>query len=155
MREHYITAFLGGLTISLFPTWLVSVLVRKYPTWASEDLGIVSHFLENSIWQLQVLFVLAIVVIMPVLEEILFRGAIWSLIEWMGKWVVRPETAKNIAFIAVSLLFVALHGNVLHAMGLLPLSLFVGWLRLKTGELGPSVLAHATNNAMACFLMMV
>ena len=40
-------------------------------------------------------------------------------------------------------------------LGLLPFSFFVGWLRLKTNRLGPSVVAHTVNNAMGCLLMIL
>jgi len=154
-RENYITAFLGGLTISLIPTWAVTKLAEKYPSWAPDDLGVVAHFLDTSPWQLQLMFFLAVVVILPVLEEILFRGALWSFVEWLVSRVVNPELALQATFALVTMLFAAAHGNVLHALGLLPLSIFLGWLRIKSNEIGPSVVAHVTNNAMAVFLMMV
>ena len=154
-REHYITAFLGGLTISLLPTWIVTQLAKKYPSWAPEDLGAVAHFLETSPWQLQAMFFLAVVVVLPVLEEILFRGVLWSFVEWLASRVVNPEIALQITFAFISILFAAMHGNVLHAVGLLPLSVFLGWLRLKTDDVGPSVVAHVSNNAMAVSLMMI
>ena len=154
-REHYITAFLGGLTVSLFPTWVVTKLAEKYPSWAPDDLGVVAQFLDTSPWQLQLMFFLVVVIILPVLEEILFRGALWSFVEWLASRIVNPELALQTTFALVTVIFAAAHGNALHALGLLPLSIFLGWLRIKSNEIGPSAVAHMTNNAMAVFLMMV
>ena len=54
-----------------------------------------------------------------------------------------------------SIIFAGIHLEPLHVLGLLPLSFFLGWLRLKDGSIGPSVVAHTTNNAVACLLMVL
>ena len=147
MKRPYLTAFLGGATISLIPTWFVAQISARFPTTAPEELKIVSEFFGDGIGAPQLLVFLIIVGFLPILEEWLFRGVLWR---WVNK-VMSP----SYTWIVVSLVFAAAHWAPLHVLGLLPLSLFLGWLRLKTGELGPSIIAHMTNNTAACLLMVL
>jgi membrane protease YdiL (CAAX protease family) len=147
VKHPYLTALLGGATISLFPTWFVAQIAVRFPSTAPEELKIVSEFFGHGLGAPQLLVFLIIVVFLPAIEEWLFRGVLWRL----TKKVVSPV----LTFVVVSLLFAAAHWEPLHVLGLLPLSFFLGWLRLKTGELGPSTVAHMTNNLVACLLMLL
>jgi hypothetical protein len=140
-------ALLGGLTISFVPTWLVSLLVNRVPALRPEELEIVSEFMSGGVGILQILFFMIIVFIMPPLEELVFRGWLWKLVSW--------KMTPYWTWIIISLVFAAIHMEPVHVLGLLPFSFFVGWLRYKTGELGPSIIAHMANNAAACLLMVV
>lgn len=140
-------ALLGGLTISFVPTWLVSLLVNHVPALRPEELEIVSEFMSGGVGILQILFFMIIVFIMPPLEELVFRGWLWKLVSW--------KMTPYWTWIIISLVFAAIHMEPVHVLGLLPFSFFVGWLRYKTGELGPSIIAHMANNAAACLLMVV
>ena len=71
------------------------------------------------------------VLIVPPLEELVFRGWLWKLIGWK----LSPYWTWTI----VSIIFAVVHMEPVHVLGLLPFSFFVGWLRLKTGKLGPSI----------------
>jgi len=140
-------ALLGGLTISFVPTWLVSLLVNHVPALRPEELEIVSEFMSGGVGILQILFFMIIVFIIPPLEELVFRGWLWKLVSW--------KMTPYWTWIIISLVFAAIHMEPVHVLGLLPFSFFVGWLRYKTGELGPSIIAHMANNAAACLLMVV
>lgn len=147
MKHPYLTALLGGATISLFPTWFVAQIASRFPTTAPEELKIVSEFFGDGIGPPQLLVFLIIVFFLPIIEEWLFRGIFWR---WAKK-VMSPAST----FVVISLLFAFAHWEPLHVLGLLPLSFFLGWLRLKTGSLGPSIIAHMTNNLVACLLMLL
>ncbi len=147
MKHPYLTALLGGATISLFPTWFVAQIASRFPTTAPEELKIVSEFFGDGIGPPQLLVFLIIVFFLPIIEEWLFRGIFWR---WAKK-VMSPAST----FVVISLLFDFVHWEPLHVLGLLPLSFFLGWLRLKTGRLGPSIIAHMTNNLVACLLMLL
>ena len=147
MKHPYLTALLGGATISLFPTWFVAQIASRFPTTAPEELKIVSEFFGDGIGPPQLLVFLIIVFFLPIIEEWLFRGIFWR---WAKK-VMSPTST----FVVISLLFAFVHWEPLHVLGLLPLSFFLGWLRLKTGRLGPSIIAHMLNNLVACLLMLL
>ena len=149
MKHPYWTALLGGATVSLLPTWLISKAVQRFPALAPEELEIVSEFFGNGMGAAQFLVFCIIVFILPQAEEWLFRGVLWNFLE--GK----AGVPKRFVWVTISIMFAVVHIEPLHVVGLLPLSFFLGWLRLKTGGIGPSVVAHVTNNIVACLLMVL
>ena len=141
MRHPYWVALLGGATVSLIPTWLVAQIAAAFPVLAPQELEIVSEFFSEGLGPPQILVFFIVMTILPILEEWLFRGVIW-------RWTLKIFSPKY-TLVAISLLF------ALHVLGLLPLSFFLGWLRMKTDELGPSIIAHMTNNTVACLIMLI
>jgi membrane protease YdiL (CAAX protease family) len=147
VKADYKTALVGGLTIGLVPTWLVNALVDAFPELKPEELEVVAEFMSGDMDILKLLFFLIIVFIVPPLEELLFRGGLWKLLNW--------KLSPQWTWIIVSLFFAAIHIEPVHVLGLLPLSFFLGWLRKESNKLGPSILAHMANNAVGCTLMML
>ena len=147
MKRPYLTALLGGATISLLPTWLVAQIAARFPALAPQELEIISEFFDKGFGPPQLLVFFIIMTILPILEEWLFRGFLW-------RWVSKVFSPKY-TLVIISLLFALAHGEVLHVLGLLPLSFFLGWLRMKTDELGPSIAAHMMNNVVACVFMLL
>ena len=96
---------------------------------------------------IQILFFILVVFFVPALEEFVFRGFLWKLFEW--------KLSPHYTWVAISILFAAIHMEPLHVLGLIPFSFFVGWLRLRTNKLGPSIVAHMANNAVGCLLMIL
>ncbi len=86
-----------------------------------------------------VLAVFGIVAIAPVVEEVLFRGYLFTALD-----VVLPRWATQVATAAV---FGLLHGPG-YALPIGVLSLYFGWQRAKNGSLLPSILAHAVHNGL-------
>lgn len=80
-----------------------------------------------------------------VCEEILFRGYVQTRLTRS----LRPSI--GIAF--ASVLFAAFHMDYVHALGVLPLGLFLGWITWQAGSLFPAMLSHFVNNAMSVVLM--
>jgi len=77
----------------------------------------------------------------PLVEEAVFRGLLYG---WMaGRW------GTTIAWLASSILFAAAHVEPTHALLVLPLGLWFGWLRRRTDSLWPSLVAHMVNNSLA------
>ena len=149
MSKWYKTAFVGGATVSLFPTWVVSVIAQHFPSIAPEELEIVSEFFGSGVGFAQLLVFFIIVFIMPQVEEWAFRGVLWRFLEG------RLGVPSGIVWFVTSMAFAIVHLEPLHILGLLPLSFFLGWLRMKDGSIGPSVVAHMVNNAVACLLMVL
>lgn len=92
------------------------------------------------------LCVLAICVIIPITEEMVFRaGVLRKMLEWgCGKWV---------AIITTAVAFGLFHGNPLQAIPAAIMGVALGWLYTKTGSLRLCLLAHIANNSLACVEM--
>ncbi len=145
MKRPYLVALLGGATVSLLPAWLVAQIAAAFPALAPQELAAVSEFFGSGVGVLQIAVLLIIVMILPAFEEWLFRRLLWR---WVSK-----AFSSNYTLVITSLAFALAHWEPLHVLGLLPLSFFLGWLRMRTGEIGPSVAAHMANNLVACILM--
>ena len=87
----------------------------------------------------RVLIAVAVVLVGPVVEEVLFRGALFS------RLIVRYRLSVVIA--VTSVLFALVHFDWRAAVPIALLALAVGYLRGLSGSLGPSVLMHMTFNA--------
>jgi len=90
------------------------------------------------------LFVASLVVmalLAPLVEEMVFRGLLYGWVA--GRW------GSLIAWIVSSILFAAAHIEPAHALLVLPLGLWFGWLRQRTDSLWPSLVAHIVNNGLA------
>src|SRR5437763_14372270 len=93
----------------------------------------------------QILLTLRVVVVAPMAEEVLMRGAILPrLASWMGAW----------AIVATSAIFAVLHEGFGFAIGVRAASIFLvalvlGWARLRTGSLTAPIMMHVLYNALA------
>lgn len=82
----------------------------------------------------------AAAVIAPVTEEFLFRGMIQDGLQLTYR--------TQIAVLTSAILFGLVHGLPWLILNAFLLGLFFSWLKLKTGSLGPGILAHAVYNAI-------
>ena len=90
---------------------------------------------------------IAIGVLVPIAEEMVFRGAILrTLLSAFGKqrrWLAIGITA---------LLFAVIHGNLAQGFGAFFLGLLIGWMYYRTGSIVPGVVFHWVNNSIAVIL---
>lgn len=86
--------------------------------------------------------IIAIVIMAPVVEELLFRGAIEGYL--LRKW---KHPAGAIVF--SSLVFGVVHGNWVQAPFAFVIGLALGWMYYRTGSLLPGILMHFVNNSTA------
>ena len=142
-------AFLGLLSYALFAPLLWSVLLL-WPS-VAESLGIrfePQEVLVDVIGlhgaSLAVALVLAVAIV-PFIEELLFRGFLQSLL-------IRTFGASP-GIVFASIVFASLHGAA--AFGpIFVLSLFLGWLQVRSGRLSASWSAHALHNALTLALVL-
>ena len=87
------------------------------------------------------LSLLVMAVLAPLAEETVFRGLVYGWLD--ARW------GSTVAWAASSLLFAAAHVEPAHVLLVLPLGLWFGFLRWRSGSLWPSLVAHVVNNAMA------
>jgi membrane protease YdiL (CAAX protease family) len=127
---------LGSALFALARTLAPRALVERY------DL---SRLFEGAPAE-QAAFVIAAAVAAPLCEEVAFRGHLAAAFHSRH----RPATAIG----ASAVLFALLHLDPLRAPALLVLGVVYGWLAWRTGSLWTSILAHATNNAIASALFL-
>ncbi|OUV56818.1 MAG: hypothetical protein CBC73_01835 [Flavobacteriales bacterium TMED113] len=90
-----------------------------------------------------ILLIIAIGILQPIFEEVIFRGFLFEHIE--RKW------GGFIAIITTSFIFSIVHAqyNIYILMiVLLPMSFFLGYTRWKTKSLTPAIILHCTNNSL-------
>lgn len=95
-----------------------------------------------------VLVFLAVWLVAPLAEEVLFRGVLWRAFEHLGwnRWVV---------FAATSLVFSIAHLELLRTPLLLVLSIPIGLARVLTGNLLSSIVAHQVNNLLPAIALLL
>ena len=142
-ESPYKLAIFGGIVIALVASVAMAEVQSWFPSFDSEGLNAVDQLLAGPpIIVAIVLFV--IVIFSPVVEELFFRKFLW----WISSFLFSQTTT----LIVISVLFAAIHGSIFHAIGLLPISFFFGWLRIKTGSIKHCTVAHIVNNATASSL---
>jgi membrane protease YdiL (CAAX protease family) len=97
-------------------------------------------------YELTLIFV-ALVMLAPFVEEVLFRGFLFRAFrETFGFWV---------GAIGVSLLFAVAHGQANVGIDVFVLSMFLCYLREKTDSLWPSIALHALKNLVAFIVLFI
>ncbi|MDH6535488.1 CPBP family intramembrane metalloprotease [Parabacteroides sp. 52] len=89
--------------------------------------------------------ILAVVIVGPIMEELLFRGTFMRL--FMQK--LSPAQAIFVS----ALIFGLVHGNPAQVVNAFFIGLLLGWIYYKTGSLLPVILIHILNNGASVFLM--
>ena len=90
--------------------------------------------------------VLVIVVLPALLEELFFRGVMFSALERCGTWPALILTAVSFAMI---------HGDLHNFVGPLASGLIYGYLVYVLDSVWPALFAHLVNNALVLFLSYV
>jgi len=139
-ESPYKLAMLGGIVISIVASTVMASIQSWFPSFDSEGLEAVDQLLAGPPLVVAVLLFL-IIIVSPLIEELIFRKFLW----WMSSLMFSPITTLFI----ISILFAAIHGSLFHAIGLLPISFFFGWLRMKTGSIKHCIVSHVANNAAA------
>ena len=117
----FISDFIASLT-DFLPNWLESTFSNIEGSW---------------------LGVLAIAIIGPILEEMLFRGAVTT------ELLKRYSPQKAILFSA--LIFGIFHINPAQVLNAFLLGLLLAWLFYKTHSLIPGILIHILNNSLSVY----
>lgn len=91
---------------------------------------------------------LSISILGPVLEEMMFRGAIQG-------YMMRRVRYPWVAIIAASLLFGVFHMNPVQIVYATLLGVVFGWIYYRTGSLLSVIVGHVLNNSIATFTMLL
>ena len=90
--------------------------------------------------------IISITIMAPLVEELLFRGAIQGhlLRKGMNPWA---------AIFIASAIFGIIHMNPIQIPFAFAIGLIFGWLYYRTGSLVPGIVGHFLNNSIACLQM--
>ncbi|MGI8561707.1 MAG: CPBP family intramembrane glutamic endopeptidase [Luteimonas sp.] len=125
---------------------LLSLLISHVSSpWTSADDLVSSDMLQREVRQNPWLLILNAVILGPVLEELVFRGAGWELLRR-----VFPVTAV-VALTTAAFTIGHAHDWAL-LMGVICAGLMLAWLRVRTGSVFWCIVAHAAMNAMNLLL---
>ena len=90
--------------------------------------------------------IISIAIMAPLVEELLFRGAIQG---YMLRKGMKPLNAILIA----SAIFGIVHMNPIQVPFAFAIGLIFGWLYYRTGSVVPGIVGHFINNSIACIQM--
>jgi len=139
-----------GTPVGVVLTFATLVVVNGIATAAGVPSPEVNHGmleqLQTAELEMVITIIVTAVVIGPLLEEIVFRGLLQTLLlEVLGR------DARWLTILIASALFSVVHlgATTWHALpGLMVLGMVLGWLYERTGSLLPAYLVHAAFNAM-------
>ena len=126
--------------IALYFCALVIVMTAfqmLFPELAGEEQNLGYVKTGNEYWQLILIFV-SLVIVVPISEELIMRGLLFGRLR--SKISFWPTT------IIVSLLFAVAHGQINVGIDVFILSLFLCYVREKTGAIYAPILMHSTKN---------
>ena len=138
----YLTPMLGAAGINLVTSFAISQMLEAPP--ATKE---IQGFFDVPFGLEQYLTLFILIVMLPVIEEWLFRSVLWR---FLNKFM-----SINKTLIAVSLFFAICHVQLPVVIGLLPLSFFLGYLRKTQGDIEGSVVAHITHNLVGVLVTLL
>lgn len=90
---------------------------------------------------------LAIGIIAPLAEEMVFRGAILRTLH-----AAFGHRLRWVAIVVSALLFAVVHGNMAQGFGAFLSGLILGWMYVRTGSIVPCVMYHWVNNSASVIM---
>jgi membrane protease YdiL (CAAX protease family) len=127
-------------------TFLLNFLINYFPSKTPAGLEAINESIASGSTPVLISFIIAVCIIAPVLEEVIFRGIVWRAIEKM--------TSTNVAWAVTSVLFAAAHADIIHIIAVLPLGILFGYLRKRTNNIWAPMLAHSANNFLASLALL-
>lgn len=138
----YPLALLLGAAVEIPADGLYEAITRRYPT------GIEDHFIDvfrEAGAPQRAVYVFLLVLVGPLLEEIIFRGALFRL-------MARSAPIEPVMFTtAVLFAFVHLQWQMFLPIGLV--GLVLAFVRRRSGSIGPSLCVHGAFNGVSFWLM--
>lgn len=92
--------------------------------------------------------IVATVIAAPLVEELLFRGAIQG-------YLLREWNSPVLAILTSSLIFGLIHGNPAQIPFAFVIGLALGWMYYMTGSLVPGIFMHFINNGTAVLTFLI
>jgi len=138
--RHVAAAVCGTLGLNHLLTFYGAWQERVWPQ--PEALRASTEALLSSDGALDLVALLAAIALVPAFcEEILFRGFVQS-------GLVRQSVRPWSGVIATAVIFGLFHLDPWRFFLVVPLGIFLGWLREASGSMWPAILAHGLNNTL-------
>jgi hypothetical protein len=158
-----LVGFIGGFFVGGFPSWVAGKFGEWFPDLVqSGALDLAVKMMTDGPLVGRILSIGAICVGAPILEELIFRGFLWNVIERLVSGIQQSEKPASpaappglptwVAFLATSFAFAAFHMDPQQSIAVLFISFFLGWIRLSSQSIWPAILAHFVNNTLATVL---
>lgn len=139
---------LGGVTALLLAGIAALITQAFFPDVTSAAAEVADELsLEGGRFSL-VLFALMVMVGAPIVEEIFFRGLMFSALRKRGVGAV-------LTIVISAVVFAGFHLEPLRFLVLLPSGLVLGWVRWRTGSTGAAMLTHGVVNAPGALALLV
>jgi len=95
-----------------------------------------------------ILFALIGAILVPIVEELVFRGLLWSALEKRG-------LSPNWTLAITSVVFAGFHLELARTPVLLAIGVLLGLGRRRTGRIAPSIIAHMIINSLGMIALVV
>lgn len=130
----------GWMLVVLVAIWVLGVILEPF-LHAGDEQGLVPEKWRSEEAAPFAANLAFTVLVVPVVEEMMFRGAGYSLlVARHGKWV---------AIVGTAVLFGLVHGLVLALPVLVGFGLGLAWLRHRTDSVYPGMILHGAFNGLA------
>lgn len=130
----------GWMLAVLVGIWILGVLLDPF-LHAGEEQGLVPETWRREEAAPFAANLALTVTLVPFVEELLFRGAGYSLLF--------ARYGKGVAIVGTAVLFGLLHGLIFALPLLVAFGLGLAWIRSRTGSVYPTVLLHGLFNGLA------
>lgn len=138
-----VLGYLAAVLLGAVLVQLASSFVPGFDANQVQDIGFNSVFTRSDL----ILTLIAVAIVAPITEEVLFRGYLYGklnkYIAWWG------------AALITSVIFGLVHGQWNVAIATASLGFVAAGLRFLTGSLWPSIFVHIINNSVACYLLYI
>lgn len=141
-RVHWKDLGQAIIYIALYLCVLITVMMSfrmLFPELANEEQNLGYSKVGNNAWQLALIF-MSLVIIVPVVEELIMRGLLFGRL--------RSKISFWPTAIIVSLLFALAHGQINVGIDVFILSLFLCYVREKTGAIYAPIFMHSIKNLL-------
>jgi membrane protease YdiL (CAAX protease family) len=129
---------LSSFGLALFSGSLVNILIDIFPSYNEASAAIESNMGS-------VLGIVSVVLVIPIFEEVLFRGLIYN--------ELKTHLNIVIAIILQSLIFAIAHGNMLQGIYAFIMGAVVAIIYDKTGSIFAPILFHVTYNLLGSIIL--
>lgn len=128
-----------GISVQFFSSCILTTVLNLMPSVAEEYMNNLSAILEITPRML-----LQVCLIAPIIEELFFRGLIFSLMSKLLPFVF--------ANVIQAIVFGIYHGNVVQVVYAFILGMFIGYILFITGSIVYTIVLHMSINLTGMFI---
>ncbi len=140
-----VIAGFAGLMLAGIAALITQIFVPDVTSTAAEA----ASALEESAGRLAITaFAMLILAGAPIVEELFFRGLLFSALRKRGVGAV-------LTIVITGVVFAGFHFEPTRFFVLLPTGILLGWVRWKTGSTGAAMVAHGVVNAPGAIVLLV